>query len=80
MNDRLCCLSRGNVVEDYRHHDPRTPSMRRVGFDGSVMKRHDHSQRSDRLAVTFGDVGDVRVVDRRAAPMLACLAWGDGCR
>ena len=48
-------------------------SLRRVGFDGSVMKRHDHSQRRDRLAVT---VGDVRVVDRRAARMLACVAWG----
>ena len=37
------------------------------------MKRHDDSQRSDRWPVMFGDV---RVVDRRAAPMLACLAWG----
>ena len=52
-------------------------SLPRLGFDGSMMTRHDDSQRSDRLAVTFGDL---RVVDRRAAPMLACLAWGDGCR
>ena len=46
------------------------------------MKRHDDSQRGDRLAVTVGDrgdagdAGDARVGDRRAAPMLACLAWG----
>ena len=46
-------------------------SLPRLGFDGSMMTRHDDSQRSDRLAVTFGDR---RVVDRRAAPMLACLA------
>ena len=52
-------------------------SLPRLGFDGSMMTRHDDSQRSDRLAVTFGDR---RVVDRRAAHMLACLAWGDGCR
>ena len=33
-------------------------------------------------AVAGGPVmfGDRRVVDRRAAPMLACLAWADGCR
>ena len=29
-----------------------------------------------RLAVTVGDLGDLRVVDRVAASTLACLAWG----
>ena len=38
-----------------------------------MMKRHDDSQRSGPLAVTFGDL---RVVDRVVAPTLACLAWG----
>ena len=47
--------------------------MPRLGFRRMVMKRHDDSQRSGRSAVTFGDV---RVVDRVAAPTLACLAWG----
>ena len=45
----------------------------RLGFDGSMMTRHDDSQRSDRLAVR---VGHLRVVDRVAASTLACLAWG----
>ena len=30
-------------------------SLPRLRFDGSMMKRHDDSQRGDRLAVTFGD-------------------------
>ena len=33
-------------------------SLPRLGSDGSVMKRHDDSQRIDRLAVTFGDPHD----------------------
>ena len=36
-------------------------SLPRLGSDGTVMTRHDDSQRSGRLAVTFGDL---RVVDR----------------
>ena len=40
------------------------------------MKRHDDSQRSDRLAVTVGDVGDVRVVDRVAASRASLLRLG----
>ena len=39
-------------------------SSPRLGSDGSMMKRRDDSQRSDRLAVTFVDL---RVVDRVAA-------------
>ena len=31
------------------------------------MKRHDDRQRSGQLAVTVGDLGDLRVVDRLAA-------------
>ena len=49
--------------------DPRDPhesltargpdaSVPRLGFDGSVMKRHDDSQRIDGLAVTFAHSGD----------------------
>ena len=36
-------------------------SLPRLGSDGTVMTRHDDSQRSGRLAVTFGDL---RVIDR----------------
>ena len=39
-------------------------SMPRLGSDGTVMTRYDDSQRSGRLAVTFGDL---RVVDRVVA-------------
>ena len=55
-------------------------SLPRLGSDGTLMTRHEDSQRSGRWAVMFGDGGDVRVADRVVAPMLACLAWGDGCR
>ena len=47
-----------------------------LGFDGSVMNRHDDSQRSGRSAVTVGDLGDLRVVDRRAALARECTVSG----
>ena len=78
----VCTAGRGKVHEariavDVSCAGPHTSSSR---FNGSVMKRHDDSQRSGRWPVMFGDGGDVRVVDRVVAPTLACLAWGDGCR
>ena len=48
-------------------------SLPRLGFDGSMMKRHDDSQRSDRLAMTFGDL---RVVDRLAASIASSPRLG----
>ena len=40
------------------------------------MKRHDDSQRGDRLAVTFGDPGDPRVVDRVTASIASLPRLG----
>ena len=53
----VCTAGRGKVHEariavDVSCAGPHTSSSR---FNGSVMKRHDDSQRGDRLAVTFGD-------------------------
>ena len=48
-----------------------------IRVDQMRMERHHDRQRSDRLALTFGEL---RVVDRVVAPTLSCLAWGDGCR
>ena len=43
------------------HADPLnfcSPRIAGLGLDGSMMKRHDDSQRSGRLAVTFAHPGD----------------------
>ncbi len=47
--------------------------MPRLGFDGSMMTRHEDSQRSDRLAVTFADL---RVVDRVVASIASSPRLG----
>ena len=51
--------------------------MPRLGFDGSMMKRHDDApgwrQRNDRSAVMFGDL---RVVDRLAASIASLRRVG----
>ena len=54
-------------------------SLPRVGFDGSMMKRHDHSQRSGRLAVTFGEllVSSESLTVRRAHAIMPGLGSTD---
>ena len=52
-------------------------SLLRLGSDGTVMKRHDDSQRSGRLAVTFGEL---RVVDSAPRPRYHAWPGVDGCR
>ena len=65
----------GRLVGDVRVVDMVAAPIASLRFDGLMMKRHDHSQRGDRLAVTFGDV---RVVDRVVASIasLPRLGWG----
>jgi hypothetical protein len=48
----------------------------------TVMRRHDDSQRSERLAVTLGNLGNLRVVDRVAAsiPSLSRLGFDGDLR
>ena len=48
------------MIESFIHSDYQIPEITRkltLGSDGTVMKRHDDSQRSGRLAVTFGEPG-----------------------
>ena len=40
------------------------------------IERHDDSQRSSRLAVTVGDLGDLRVVDRVVASIASLPRLG----
>ena len=49
-------------------------SLPRLRFDGSMMKRHDDSQRGDRLAVTFGDPHE-SLTARRAYASLPRLGF-----
>ena len=59
---------RGNVHETRIAVDFLSrPGKMVIRVDQMRMERYHDSQRSGRLAMTFGDVGDVRVVDRVAA-------------
>ena len=47
-----------------------------IPVDQMRMERYHDSQRSGRLAMTFGDVGDLRVVDRLAASIASLRRVG----